>query len=145
MDNGWADIRERLELVLSYLSWGSFVIVEYDTATLGDLSPYSQAAPGPRGWYVEVVSEQYLDAGSPAPSEGWLVHAGFNAPDAETGNWWRDRVPKDQVARVLLDGLRNGWGCADPTLVQARTGSFPPRPHGGEPVPVPDGDLAKSA
>jgi hypothetical protein len=131
--------------VLVSLSWGSFVIVEYDSATFGDLSPYSQAAPGPRGWYVEVVSQGYLGSCSPAVSDDWLALAGFNPPDDETGNWWLDSVPPDEASQVLLDGLRCGRGCVDPALVVARTGSFPPRPDGGEPVPVMADDLAKSA
>ena len=49
MAGSWRVLAEDLDSVMSILTWGSFVIVEYDSARQGQDAPYVQAAPGPHG------------------------------------------------------------------------------------------------
>lgn len=139
MHKEWQRTRARLDEVGRSVGWGSFVLVQYGS---GDEVPYAQGAPGPAGWYVEVVSAAYLPAEMWPLDEEWLRGAGWREPDGETLNWWRPRVTVDEVAGLLLDGLRLGRGCPDPTLVQVSVGRFPDGPDGGEPLPVLDVDVA---
>jgi len=136
VDTTWASTEQELRTVLADLPWGGFIIVEYDRATLGDDCPFSQAAPGPAGWYAEVVSDYYLPTDKWPIDEDWLVTANWLPPDGETRNWWRDQIPLTNVACELLEGLAHGRRCADPGLITARVGHFPSGPRGGEPVRV---------
>ena len=138
MDGGWEQVRLRLDPVVQSVPWGSFVLVQHGD---GDRVPYAQGAPGPAGWYLEVVSAAYLPVEVWPLDEPWLTHAGWLEPDGETLNWWLSRVPADDVAGLLLDGLRHGRGCSDPSLVQVSVGRFPDGPDGGEPLPVLDDEV----
>ena len=131
----WGPITALLDAVVSRVAWGSFVIVEYGRDG-GDERPYVQAAPGPAGWYAEVVSQAYLPAAVHPIDEAWLAAAGWLEPDGQTANWWRTAVPTTEIAEVLIAGLRAGRGCADPKACTLRTGRFPDGPPGGEPLPV---------
>ena len=130
-------MRGELDTLVSTLPWGSFLIVEGSPDVFGESAPYAQGAPGPAGWYVEVVSEYYLPADDLHPIDTrWLTGLGFGPPDGETQNWWRIGVTASDVPGLLIAGLRVGRGCVDGSAVLVRTGRFPDRPRGGEPLPV---------
>jgi hypothetical protein len=113
------------------------VIVDYDAVRLGPDCPFVQAAPGPSGWYAEVVSELFLPEGSWPLDREWLRGAGWLAPNDSTDNWWREHVPAQDVVACLLDGLRCARTCLLPDVVTLSTGTFPPRPRGGQPLARP--------
>ena len=138
MAGQWDLLAEELGGVVAALPWGSFVIIEYGRGEADD-GPYAQAAPGPAGWYAEVVSNAYVPAADYPVDEGWLQEAGWLRPDGETLNWWRTRLCPAAVAPALIDGLRHGRECTDPSAFTFRTGRFPDGPRGGEPAPVPVG------
>ena len=142
VDDGWEQVRSRLDSAVRSLPWESFVLVRHGAA---DEAPYAQAAPGPAGWYVEVVSAAYLPATDWPLDEEWLRTTGWQDPDGDTLNWWRTRTPVDEVAGLLLDGLRCGRGCSDPGALVVTVGRFPDGPDGGEPLPVLDADEALAA
>ena len=133
MASSWQVLAEDLDSVMSILTWGSFVIVEYDSARQGQDAPYVQAAPGPHGWYVELESESFLPAGTWPLDVGWLTQTGWNPPDGSTDNWWQSGLPAAGVAELLLKGLRCARTCVLADLVSVRTGRFPTGPHGGQP------------
>lgn len=130
--NRWDLVAEELSEVLAGLWWGSFVVVHYDRVRLADSAPYVQAAPGPSGWYAEIESEQYLEAGSWPLDKAWLASWGWHAPDHQTGNWWRASIDADEIATCLLDGLRVARTCLLAELVSTEVGTFPAGPNGGE-------------
>jgi len=132
MANSWRVVAEELATVALTLTWGSFLILDYDPTRLGENCPFVQAAPGPPGWFAEVVSERFLPAGAWPLDRAWLRGAAWNAPDASTDNWWCDAVAPDRIVDCLIDALRCARSCLLPDVVRITTGRFPLPPIGGE-------------
>lgn len=137
MASSWKRVAEDLGKVTATLPWGSYVIVDYDAARLGSDCPYVQAAPGPSGWYAETASSLYVSDQAWPLDLAWLHSREWNAPDASTGNWWKDRLPPEAIVDGLLDGLRCARTCLLPDVVTFTTGRFPPSPDGGLPSSPP--------
>lgn len=103
--------------------------------------PYAQIAANPRGYWMEIVSEEYL------PSEVWEERPEVLAvrewtPPMETSaiatsspNWHRAAVadPREAVTESVL-GLLRSRGLSDPGLLRVGTFVLDADRRGGEPV-----------
>lgn len=103
--------------------------------------PYAQIAANPRGYWMEVVSEEYL------PGEVWesrpevLAERGWTPPmetspiATSSPNWHRAAVadPREAVTESVL-GLLRSRGLTDPGLLRVGTFVLDADPRGGEPV-----------
>jgi hypothetical protein len=68
MASTWHAVETDLDWILRPLSWGSFVIIEYDVPRLGDDAPYVQAAPDPCGCQPVTDSESSASGATALPA-----------------------------------------------------------------------------
>lgn len=145
VDDSWASVTVRICEEVSNVPWGSFVIVDHERTRRGDDAPYAQGAPGPYGWYAEVVSDTHRHTDYLPVDAVWLRSNGWHEPDQSTSNWWRTRVPPGNIAGTLIEALQNGLRCTNPAGITLTTGRFPTGPRGGTPLSAEVRELARSA
>lgn len=133
LEYGWARAGELVSEVLGAMPWNSFLSIQYGDDADGRLQPYAQASPSADGVWCEIVSEEFL------PADLWPIGAanlsrdGWSPPDDEVPNWHKQGVPPIEAGHHILEGLRYGRCCDDPTRLRWHTGVFlgGPGPDGG--------------
>ncbi len=138
-----------VDFLLSMVEIGEFAILEFVPADGSEVRPFSQAAREPDGsWYLEVVSHHYLSRFLWPLDMRALRRLGWHPPATQEDNWWRygeHCEGSDEVAWILVEGLRQGRRCVGEGEFQVTFGKFPPHPDGGLPVPRPETGTAKAA
>lgn len=133
LEEGWARAGELVSEVLANMPWNSFLSIQYGDNAEGRMQPYAQASPSADGVWCEIVSEEYLPADQwPIRTED-LIRDGWSAPDSDVPNWHKEGVPPIEAGHQILEGLRDGRCCDDPTKLRWHAGEFPdgPGPDGG--------------
>ena len=133
------ELADWVQAALDEITPGQFLVLEYLTDADLPVEPYAQAALDPGGWHCELVSPHYLPTHRWPIDEPAIDRAGWRPPDGRTHNWWSCDVDLDAAARLLVDALWDGRACTDPDRFAISIGTFPSRPDGGEPHPMPDG------
>ena len=131
MSDSWTAAALDLAVVLELVRPGQFAIVECAVDLDPDDFPYVQAARSADGWYCEVVSRTYLPATAWPIDEVALRRLGWSPP-GDGDNWHREAALADDVASLLLTGLRQGRACPDDASLNWWVGTFPPGPDNGE-------------
>lgn len=126
----WEDLQRLITTVLARLPWNDFLVVEYEPVHPGAESPAAWAESGPQGVRCAVLSGgQFVHAEWPVDAtffheDEWEEPAGWDQP------WTTGPTGFREAAQKLVDGLRFGWGCADPYRFHWGVGSFPAEPAG---------------
>jgi len=130
----WTDLIDQVQSCLERTGRHQFVLVEYDGALLGGPDPYAQAALIDVSWHCEVVSARYLMPGRWPLNELWLKSSGWSLSALAGANWFRSASTAANAAIMLVDGLRLGRQCPEPTrfCVSAHSFSGGPGPDDGE-------------
>lgn len=129
----WARAGELVGELLGAMPWHSFLSIDYGDETDGPRHPYAQATPSADGVWCEIVSEEFLPADQWPISAEYLARNGWSPPDNEVPNWHKQGIPPAEAGHQILEGLKYGRCCDDPTNVRWHTGDFPggPGPDGG--------------
>ncbi|MCM3688923.1 TY-Chap domain-containing protein [Kocuria rosea] len=124
----WDDLHRLIATVLARLPWNDFLVIEYEPLQGRTEAPVAWAGVGPHGVECSVLSrEQLTHAAWPVDEtffneDEWTEPAGWDQP------WTTGPVGFQDAAQRLVDGLRFGWGCADPYRFHWGVGSFPAEP-----------------
>lgn len=124
-EDKWEDLQRLIATVLARLPWNDFLVVEYERLDSASESPVAWAGVGPQGVECAVVS------GGQLTHAAWPVDATFFhedewlEPSARDQPWTTGPFGFPEAAQKLVDGLRFGWGCADPYRFHWGVGSFP--------------------
>jgi len=132
----WTDLIDQVQSCLERTGSHQFVLVEYDGQLLGGPDPYAQAARIEGSWHCEVVSARYLMPGRWPLNEVWLKGSGWSLSALAGANWFQSADTELSAATALVDGLRLGRQCAEPTRFCVSVHSFSggPGPDDGESV-----------
>lgn len=133
LEERWARAGELVSGVLASMPWNSFLSIDYGDEADGQLRPHAQASPSVDGVWCEIVSEEFLPADQWPISAEYLVGNGWSPPDDEVPNWHKQGIPHVEAGHQLLEGLKYGRCCDDPTKVRWHSADFPggPGPDGG--------------
>ena len=136
-DETWEDLADRIAEAVAQVSSDMFLVLEYSDQSAGDMEPYAQMAGTGADPLCEVVSAWNLPAHDWPLNELALQRGGWSPPARQDfPNWWRfDLSEPDEIARGLLEGMRDGRDCTDPHGFRWRIGYFPTDPGGGEEIP----------
>ena len=121
----WEDLRRLIATVLARLPWNDFLVVEYERDDDRSEAPVAWAGVGPHGVECAVLS------GGQLAHAAWPVDATFfhedewNEPTGWDQPWTTAPLGFPEAAQKLVEGLRFGWGCADPYRFHWGVGSFP--------------------
>jgi hypothetical protein len=129
----WARAGELVTDALANMPWNSFLSIDYGDDPDGPHTPYAQASHRTDGVWCEIVSEQSLLADQWPIDTGYLLGNGWYSPDEEVPNWHKQAIPPIEAGHQILEGLKYGRRCDDPTKVRWHSGDFPggPGPDGG--------------
>lgn len=107
--------------------------------------PYAQIAANPRGYWMEIVSEEYLPGdvweshAEPLLERGWTPPMRTSEIATSSPNWHRAAVADARYAvEESIRGLLLSRGLSDPGLLRVGTFVLEADPQGGEPVDVED-------
>ncbi|WP_344119567.1 TY-Chap domain-containing protein [Kocuria aegyptia] len=134
----WEDLRRLISTVLARLPWNDFLVVEYEREDGRSEAPVAWAGVGPHGVECAVLS------GGQLRHAAWPVDATFfyedewNEPTGWDQPWTTAPLGFPEAAQKLVEGLRFGWGCADPYRFHWGVGSFPAETRDEASVIAPD-------
>ena len=121
----FAELYDCLTSAVAALERRHFLILEADVGLA--FRPYSQVARElDDTWYCETVSAHYLPGAAWPIDEFFLVSTGWEPPTGPRDNWSITVASAADAALLLVDALRLGRTCIDPSVYSWSFGRFPP-------------------